>query len=135
VVGVLGVEMFLEEDGTLRINEVAPRPHNSGHYTWEACPVSQFEQQLRAVCGLPLGSVELLRPAAMVNLLGEHVGNGLGRPQTAGLLRDPAAALHLYGKAEGRTGRKMGHVTVLADTPEEALERALAARRRLMGEV
>jgi 5-(carboxyamino)imidazole ribonucleotide synthase len=134
VVGVLGVEMFLEEDGTLRVNEVAPRPHNSGHYTWEACTVSQFEQQLRAVCGLPLGSVELLRPCAMVNLLGEHVGNGLGRPETATLLGDPAAALHLYGKAEGRPGRKMGHVTVLADTPEDALERALAARRRFMGE-
>ena len=134
VVGVLGVEMFLEEDGTLRINEVAPRPHNSGHYTWEACSVSQFEQQLRAVCGLPLGAADLLRPAAMVNLLGEHVGNGLGRPETAELLRDPAVALHLYGKAEGRPGRKMGHLTVLADTPEEALERALAARRRFMGE-
>ncbi|HEX2191307.1 MAG TPA: 5-(carboxyamino)imidazole ribonucleotide synthase [Longimicrobiaceae bacterium] len=133
VVGVLGVEMFLEGDGTLRVNEVAPRPHNSGHYTWEACPVSQFEQQLRAVCGLPLGSTELLRPAAMANLLGEHVGNGLGRPETAALLSYPAVALHLYGKAEGRPGRKMGHLTVLADTPDEALERALRARRRFTG--
>ncbi|HEV2145879.1 MAG TPA: 5-(carboxyamino)imidazole ribonucleotide synthase [Longimicrobiaceae bacterium] len=133
VVGVLGVEMFLEEDGTLRINEVAPRPHNSGHYTWEACAVSQFEQQLRAVCGLPLGATELLRPAAMANLLGDHVGAGVGRPETVELLRDPAVALHLYGKAEGRPGRKMGHLTVLADTPEEALERALDARRRFTG--
>jgi 5-(carboxyamino)imidazole ribonucleotide synthase len=133
VVGVLGVEMFLEEDGTLRVNEVAPRPHNSGHYTWEACTVSQFEQQLRAVCGLPLGATDLLRPAAMANLLGDHVGDGVGRPETAEMLRDPAVALHLYGKAEGRPGRKMGHLTVLADTPEEALERAVLARRRLMG--
>lgn len=133
VVGVLGVEMFLEDDGTLRVNEIAPRPHNSGHYTWEACPVSQFEQQLRAVCGLPLGATDLLRPAAMVNLLGDHVGSGLGRPETAAMLGDPAVALHLYGKAEGRPGRKMGHLTVLAETPVDALDRALAARRRFMG--
>jgi 5-(carboxyamino)imidazole ribonucleotide synthase len=134
VVGLLAVEMFVDQDGRILMNEIAPRPHNSGHHTWEACAVSQFEQQLRAVCGLPLGSTELLRPCAMVNLLGEHVGSGLGRPETVAMLGDPAAALHLYGKAEGRPGRKMGHITVLADTPEEALERALAARRRFMGE-
>lgn len=134
VVGLLAVEMFVEADGHLRVNEVAPRPHNSGHYTWEACVVSQFEQHLRAVCGLPLGATDLLRPAAMVNLLGEHVGNGEGRPGLVEALRDPAVALHLYGKHEGRPGRKMGHLTVLAGTPDEALERALRARRAFSGE-
>ncbi|HEX2091414.1 MAG TPA: 5-(carboxyamino)imidazole ribonucleotide synthase [Longimicrobiaceae bacterium] len=131
VVGVLAVEMFVEEDDTIRVNEIAPRPHNSGHYTWEACAVSQFEQQLRAVCALPLGSPDLLRPAAMVNLLGEHIGNGEGLPQWAEVLRDPAVAVHLYGKREGKPGRKMGHLTVLAGTPDEAAARALEARRRL----
>jgi 5-(carboxyamino)imidazole ribonucleotide synthase len=127
VVGLLAVEMFVGEDGVVRMNEVAPRPHNSGHYTIEACPVSQFEQQLRAVCGLPLGSTELLRPAAMVNLMGEDAGTGLHRPGAARALAIPTAALHLYGKAEARPGRKMGHVTALGASPEEALERACAA--------
>jgi 5-(carboxyamino)imidazole ribonucleotide synthase len=132
VVGLLAVEMFVGEDGHVRMNEVAPRPHNSGHYTIEACPVSQFEQQLRAVCGLPLGSTELLRPAAMVNLMGDDAGTGLGNPNVAAALAVPTAALHLYGKAEARPGRKMGHLTALGDTPEEALERAVRARRRLI---
>ena len=127
VVGLLAVEMFVGEDGVVRMNEIAPRPHNSGHHTIEACPVSQFEQQLRAVCGLPLGSTELLRPAAMVNLMGEDAGTGLGRPGAASALSIPTAALHLYGKAEARPGRKMGHVTALGETPEEALERAVHA--------
>jgi 5-(carboxyamino)imidazole ribonucleotide synthase len=130
VVGLLAVEMFVEEDGTARVNEVAPRPHNSGHYTWEACAVSQFEQHLRAVCGLPLGSTELIRPAAMVNLLGEDLGEGPS-PRLLEALREPGAALHLYGKRESRPGRKMGHVTVLADSREEALRRAREARERL----
>ncbi|HEX8432174.1 MAG TPA: ATP-grasp domain-containing protein, partial [Longimicrobium sp.] len=124
VVGLLAVEMFVGDDGVVRMNEIAPRPHNSGHYTWEACPVSQFEQQLRAVCGLPLGSTELLRPAATVNLMGDECGTGLGRPGVADALAIPTAALHLYGKREARRGRKMGHVTALGATPEEALERA-----------
>jgi len=128
VVGLLAVEMFVGEDGHVRMNEVAPRPHNSGHYTIEACPVSQFEQQLRAVCGLPLGSTDLLRPAAMANLMGEHAGTALGRPGAAHALGVPATALHLYGKAEARPGRKMGHLTSLGDTPEQALERVLRAR-------
>lgn len=133
VVGLLAVELFVEEDGGLRVNEIAPRPHNSGHYTWEACVVSQFEQHLRAVCGLPLGSPELLRPAAMVNLLGEHLGAGGAAPCWAGAFADPTVALHLYGKREARVGRKMGHLTALADSAEQALARALDARRRLGG--
>jgi 5-(carboxyamino)imidazole ribonucleotide synthase len=124
VVGLLAVEMFVGEDGVVRMNEIAPRPHNSGHYTWEACPVSQFEQQLRAVCGLPLGSTELLRPAAMVNLMGDDAGTGLGRAGTAGALGVPATALHLYGKAESRPGRKMGHLTALGADAQQALARA-----------
>jgi 5-(carboxyamino)imidazole ribonucleotide synthase len=124
--------MFVGEDGHVRMNELAPRPHNSGHYTLEACPVSQFEQQLRAVCGLPLGSTELLRPAAMVNLMGDDAGTGLGRPGMADALAVPATALHLYGKSEARPGRKMGHLTSLGETPDEALERALRARSLLV---
>ncbi|HEU4557322.1 MAG TPA: 5-(carboxyamino)imidazole ribonucleotide synthase [Longimicrobium sp.] len=131
VVGLLAVEMFVGHDGHVRMNELAPRPHNSGHYTLEACPVSQFEQQLRAVCGLPLGSTGLLRPAAMANLMGEHAGTALGRAGAADALGVPLTALHLYGKAEARPGRKMGHLTSLADTPEEALERVLRAREQL----
>ncbi|HEX2202976.1 MAG TPA: 5-(carboxyamino)imidazole ribonucleotide synthase [Longimicrobium sp.] len=133
VVGLLAVEMFVGADGVVRMNEVAPRPHNSGHYTIEACPVSQFEQQLRAVCNLPLGSAGLLRPAAMVNLMGEDAGTGLGRPGAADALAVPTAALHLYGKAEARPGRKMGHVTALGETVEEALERARRAWNHLTG--
>ena len=127
VMGLLAVEMFVDGDGRILMNEIAPRPHNSGHYTWEACGVSQFEQQLRAVCGLPLGDARLLRPAAMVNLMGEDAGTGLDRPGIAEALAVPAAALHLYGKAEARPGRKMGHLTVLADTADEAAGRALQA--------
>ena len=133
VVGLLGVEMFVGEDGHVRMNEIAPRPHNSGHYTIEACPVSQFEQQLRAVCGLPLGSTELLRPAAMVNLMGDDAGTGLGRAGAVEALAIPTAALHLYGKGEARPGRKMGHLTALGATADEALSRAVLARQRLIG--
>jgi 5-(carboxyamino)imidazole ribonucleotide synthase len=127
VVGLLAVEMFVTADGRVRVNEVAPRPHNSGHYTWEACAVSQFEQQLRAVCGLPLGTPDLHRPAAMVNLMGEDAGTGRGRGGVVAALREPMTALHLYGKGEARPGRKMGHVTALADTADEAAARALRA--------
>lgn len=132
VIGLLAVEMFVGEDGRVRMNEVAPRPHNSGHYTLEACPVSQFEQQLRAVCSLPLGRTELLRPAAMVNLIGDDAGTGLGNPGAAAALGVPSAALHLYGKGEARPGRKMGHITALGGTPEEALKRAVRARELLV---
>ena len=135
VVGLLAVEMFVDGDGRILMNEIAPRPHNSGHHTWEACAVSQFEQQLRAVCGLPLGDPSLLRPAAMVNLMGEDAGTGLRRPGVARALAVPGTALHLYGKKEARPGRKMGHLTVLADTADEAARRALEAWERIAAEV
>ncbi|HYO13606.1 MAG TPA: 5-(carboxyamino)imidazole ribonucleotide synthase, partial [Thermoanaerobaculia bacterium] len=129
VVGVLCVEMFLTRDGRLLVNELAPRPHNSGHLTFDACVTSQFEQQLRAVCGLPLGSTERLRPAAMANLLGDLWQDG--EPDWAAACAFPEVKLHLYGKAEARPGRKMGHLTALAATPDEALKRVLAARGAL----
>jgi 5-(carboxyamino)imidazole ribonucleotide synthase len=125
-VGVLCVEFFVTRDHALLVNEVAPRPHNSGHLTIEACATSQFEQQVRAVCGLPLGSTAQARPAAMVNLLGE-VWDG-GEPDWDAALSVPGATLHLYGKNEPRPGRKMGHITVVADTADEAATRALEAR-------
>ncbi|HUE97091.1 MAG TPA: 5-(carboxyamino)imidazole ribonucleotide synthase [Longimicrobiaceae bacterium] len=132
VVGVLTVEMFVDRTGRVLVNEIAPRPHNSGHYSWEACTCSQFEQQLRAVCGLPLHPPRLLRPAAMANLLGHEVGSGRSLGAVAHALGIPDTALHLYGKAEPRPGRKMGHLTALAETPELALERATAARDALV---
>ncbi len=130
VVGVLCVEFFLTRKGDVLINELAPRPHNSGHLTVDACVTSQFEQQLRAVCGLPLGSPELLRPAAMANLLGDVWEKGI--PRWGAALQSPDIKLHLYGKADPRPGRKMGHLTALAATPAEAREKVLAARSALM---
>ena len=116
-------------DGHLLINELAPRPHNSGHLTFDASVTSQFEQQLRAVCGLPLGSTELLRPAAMANLLGDlwqpH------EPNWQAALAHPDVKLHLYGKLAPRPGRKMGHLTALAADPQTALDRVQAARSAL----
>lgn len=129
VVGVLCVEMFLDRRGRLLINELAPRPHNSGHLTIEAAVTNQFEQQARAVCGLPLGSTELLRPAAMANLLGnvwEH-----GEPNWAAALAVPGVKLHLYGKKEARVGRKMGHLSALAGTIEDARAKVMQARAAL----
>jgi 5-(carboxyamino)imidazole ribonucleotide synthase len=125
-VGVLCVEFFVTGEGALLVNEIAPRPHNSGHYSIDACLTSQFEQHVRAVCGLPLGSTTQARPAAMVNLLGDLWDEG--EPDWAAALAFPGAMLHLYGKGDPRPGRKMGHVTVLADTVDEAVEKALAAR-------
>ncbi len=130
VVGLLTVEMFVTRDGRLLVNELAPRTHNSGHLSIDACVTSQFEQQVRAVCGLPLGSTELRRPAAMANLLG-HLWQG-GEPNWAAALRDPFVKLHLYGKKEARVGRKMGHLTATGDTVEEAVERVITARKRLL---
>jgi 5-(carboxyamino)imidazole ribonucleotide synthase len=125
-IGVTGVELFLRPNGDVLVNELAPRPHNSGHYTIEACETSQFENHLRGVLDLPLGSVELRSPAAaMVNLLGAHVGPS--RPAVAGALSVPGAHLHLYGKREVRVRRKMGHVTALGDSPQDALARARRA--------
>lgn len=132
VVGVLCVEMFLARDGRLLVNELAPRPHNSGHYTFDACVTSQFEQQLRAVCGLPLGSTEQMRPAAMANLLGDLWA--AGEPQWHRAAGFPDVKIHLYGKSEARPGRKMGHLTALCASVEEARRRVLAAREALRPE-
>ncbi len=130
VVGVLCVEFFLARDGGLYVNELAPRPHNSGHWTVDACVTSQFEQQLRAVCDLPLGAVRMLQPAAaMVNLLGDLWA--AGEPDWATLCAMPEVKLHLYGKRAARLGRKMGHLTALAGTSGRALEIVLEARGRL----
>jgi 5-(carboxyamino)imidazole ribonucleotide synthase len=129
VTGVLCVEFFLTHDDTLLINELAPRPHNSGHLTIDACVTSQFEQQLRSVCGLPLGSTEMLRPAAMSNLLGDIWAGG--EPQWEAALALPEVKLHLYGKSEPRPGRKMGHVTATASTAALAERLVREARSRL----
>lgn len=131
VVGVLCVELFLSAAGELMINELAPRPHNSGHYTIDACVCSQFEQQVRAVCGLPLGSTRQFQPAAMVNLLGDLWQGDRQPPNWAAACAMPDVKLHLYGKASARPGRKMGHITALADTTHEAAQRALDAREAL----
>lgn len=129
VVGVLCVEFFLTPDGRLLINELAPRPHNSGHLTFDACVTSQFEQQLRAVCGLPLGSTELLRPAAMANLLGDLWQDG--EPDWSAACGFDQVKLHLYGKLEPKAGRKMGHLTAMASSVDAAAALVLAARRAL----
>ena len=127
--GVLCVEFFVLDDETLLINEIAPRPHNSGHYSIDACVTSQFEQQVRTLCDLPLGSTALLSPAVMINLLGDVWRNG--DPDWNIVLQHPSAKLHLYGKAEARPGRKMGHFTVLGDNIETALSEALRIKQQL----
>jgi 5-(carboxyamino)imidazole ribonucleotide synthase len=129
LVGLLCVEMFLTKDGTLLVNELAPRPHNSGHFTFDASVTSQFEQQLRAVCGLPLGSTRQLAPAAMANLLGDLWIDG--EPNWAAAAAFPNVKIHLYGKDRASSGRKMGHLTALADTPREAARLVRAARAAL----
>lgn len=128
-VGTLCVEFFVTKDEKLLVNELAPRPHNSGHLTFDACVTSQFEQQLRAVCGLTLGSTEYFRPAAMANLLGDLWQNG--EPNWAASVADPNVKLHLYGKIEPRTGRKMGHLTGVAESADEAVKIVRDARLRL----
>lgn len=127
--GVLAVEFFVTRGGELLVNEMAPRPHNSGHYTIDACVTSQFEQQVRTLCGLPLGDTRLLSPVVMVNLLGEAWQHGT--PQWGRVLEGPGARLHLYGKHEARGGRKMGHFCVLGEHTESALAQAVAARAAL----
>jgi 5-(carboxyamino)imidazole ribonucleotide synthase len=129
-VGVLCVEFFLSTDGDLLVNELAPRPHNSGHLTFDAAVTSQFEQQVRAICGLPLGSTEIPRPAAMANLLGDLWEDG--EPNWAAACRFPEVKLHLYGKTGPRPGRKMGHLTATGRTVQEAQDRVLAARDALL---
>lgn len=126
-VGVMAVEFFVA-DGRLLVNEIAPRPHNSGHYTLDACVTDQFEQQVRALCGLPLGDTRLLSPVVMVNLLGDVWAHG---PPWDRLLRHAGVKLHLYGKAEPRPGRKMGHYNCLAPTLDAALALAETTRAEL----
>ena len=130
-VGVFCVELFLMSDGRVLINEVAPRPHNSGHYSLDACTVSQFEQQVRTLCGLPLGEIRLLSPAVMLNLIGDEVRLATAAPAAQELLGEPGAVVHLYGKRVIRPKRKMGHVSFLASTRAEALTKAASFRARL----
>ena len=128
-VGLICVELFVTKSGKLLVNEIAPRPHNSGHLTIDVCVTSQFEQQLRAVCGLPLGSTHAYCSAAMANLLGDVWANG--EPNWSAALAIPNVKLHLYGKSEARPGRKMGHLTAVADAPQNAarLVRSRLARK------
>lgn len=139
-VGVLCVEFFVLDDGSLVVNEMAPRPHNSGHYTIDACVSSQFEQQVRVLAGMPLGSVRALAPSVMVNLLGDcwfpHGGDAGGadvarEPDWAAVLAHPGVKLHLYGKSQARPGRKMGHATVLGDSADECLQTAALIEQQL----
>ncbi len=138
LVGLLAVEMFLVDDGSaagkLVVNELAPRPHNSGHFTLDACVTSQFEQQLRAVCNLPLGDVRMFQPAAMANILGDawfNVDGSAREPNFAAALQDANIKLHLYGKVEARVGRKMGHLIAMDDDVNVARARVVSARERL----
>jgi 5-(carboxyamino)imidazole ribonucleotide synthase len=131
--GILGVEFFLKADGTLLVNEIAPRPHNSGHHTLDACATSQFEQQLRAVIGLPLGSTRLLSPVVMLNLLGDMWPGETTPPDWLPLFEDGEASLHLYGKRHARGRRKMGHANFLGPTVEHALARAEAMKSLWLG--
>lgn len=128
-VGTLGVEFFVC-NGSLYVNEMAPRPHNSGHYTIDACVTNQFEQQVRALCGLPLGDPRLHSPAVMVNLLGDVWPDG-GEPEWDVLFAQPDLKLHLYGKHEARPGRKMGHFTVIGDNADKVLADAMSARKQI----
>lgn len=135
VVGLIAVEMFVTPAGDVLVNELAPRTHNSGHWSIDGCETSQFEQQVRAVCGLPLGGVAVREPTVMVNVLGDawkwRDGAVVGDPNWRAVLNEPRAKLHLYGKTEPRVGRKMGHFTVRDTTVERALERARALKAKL----
>ncbi|HEX8850437.1 MAG TPA: 5-(carboxyamino)imidazole ribonucleotide synthase [Gemmatimonadaceae bacterium] len=130
VEGLLCAELFLSTGGELLVNELAPRPHNSYHESIEGCATSQFEQAVRAICGLPLGDTASLRPAAIANLLGE-LWPASGMPDFAPVLGDERIKLHLYGKRSARPGRKMGHLATVAETPREAVDRVVAARNLL----
>jgi 5-(carboxyamino)imidazole ribonucleotide synthase len=127
--GVLAVEFFCTRDGNLLVNEIATRPHNSGHYTVDACATSQFEQQVRVMCGLPPGDVSLYSPVVMTNLLGDIWATG--EPEWEVILRQPRACLHLYGKREARPGRKMGHFNCLGDSADAALELVAGIRKTM----
>ena len=128
VIGLIAVEMFVTGDGEVLVNELAPRPHNSGHYTIEGCETSQFEQLARVMAGMPMGDVSLKSPTVMVNLLGDVWEAAGGSPDWGAVLAMPRTHMHLYGKSEYRVGRKMGHITVTGDTVQEALKVATAAR-------
>jgi 5-(carboxyamino)imidazole ribonucleotide synthase len=128
--GLLAVELFLTDSGWL-VNELAPRPHNSGHHTLDACVTSQFEQHIRAVANLPLGDTRMLSPVCMVNLLGDLWPAHQPQPDWAAVLAEPAAKLHLYGKSQARPGRKMGHINVLANSPQQAHATATGLWRQL----
>jgi 5-(carboxyamino)imidazole ribonucleotide synthase len=130
IVGLLAVELFLTRDGRLLVNELAPRPHNTFHHTERGHSTSQFEQLVRAVCGLPLGDVHNVVPAAIANLLGDLWVEG-EQPRFADALAVPDVRLHLYGKSSARPGRKMGHLSAIAPSAAEALEKVLESRRRL----
>lgn len=121
-IGTMAVEFFVSTDGEIIANEIAPRPHNSGHYTLDACHTSQFEQQVRMLCGLPAGNCDLVSPVVMINTLGDVWGNS--EPNWAKLLAEPNVKLHLYGKKEARVGRKMGHFNVLAANTHDAMAQA-----------
>ena len=125
------MEFFVSGDGRLLVNEMAPRPHNSGHHTIDACQTSQFEQQLRTICGLPIGSTRLHSPTVMLNLLGDVWVDNNGSPDWASVLALPGASLHLYGKHEARRARKMGHLTFTAPALTEALANQTRARQIL----
>jgi 5-(carboxyamino)imidazole ribonucleotide synthase len=128
-VGTMAVEMFVTADGKVLVNEIAPRPHNSGHYTIDACRTSQFGQQLRAICGLPLGDASQHTPAVMLNLLGDVWPSETAHPDWSPVFANPNAKLHLYGKQLAKWRRKMGHLTVLG---ESALNEARALKKFLV---
>jgi 5-(carboxyamino)imidazole ribonucleotide synthase len=125
------VELFVTAGGDVMVNEIAPRPHNSGHHTIDACRTNQFQQQLRAICGLPLGDAGLHSPVVMVNLLGDVWPEPELHPDWSSILENPKAKLHLYGKASARAKRKMGHFTVLGDDVTSALEMAREIQSKL----
>jgi len=127
---VLSIEFFLTGEGELLVNDITPRPHNSGHYTVDACVTSQFEQQVRMMCGLPPGDTQLLTSVVMTNLLGDLWSHG--DPDWEPVFHEPQAKLHLYGKQGARPGRKMGHINCLAEDTEGALEIAESIRKQLM---
>ncbi len=130
-VGILAVEFFLSADGRLLVNELAPRPHNSGHHTINACSCSQFENQTRAICGLPLGSPDLFSPVIMMNLLGDLWSNPMSSPDWTPFLKTAGCSLHLYGKREARKGRKMGHATITGKSTEQIINKLNKLRENL----
>jgi 5-(carboxyamino)imidazole ribonucleotide synthase len=134
VVGLLAIEMFVTTGGEVLVNELAPRPHNSGHWSIDGCETSQFEQHVRAVCGLPLGGVAVREPTVMINILGDVWSRAAAQGREVNwpaILAAPRAKLHLYGKAEPRDGRKMGHFTVRAATVADAFAAALELKTKL----